>query len=160
MNAPTVNTLVDLLIDLDRAGVQELVAADGRLLYRPRSAVTPDLAERLRTHKAALLAALGPAAPADGPVHEDAAGGFAEDDSDPAPIGWDSAIDPPEPCGKCGGLVFWWSIRGDRRCVACDPPLAAVRLLERAETIRRRHGIPSPAGAAEMLVEMKTNRGT
>jgi len=37
----------DLLTDLAKRGI-ELVARGDRLRYRPRSALTPDLAERLR----------------------------------------------------------------------------------------------------------------
>ena len=46
-------TAADLLANLARLGV-EVVAYGDRLRYRPRSAVTPDLVERLKTHKAAL----------------------------------------------------------------------------------------------------------
>lgn len=50
----------DLLLDLDRLGIQ--VEADGeRLQYFPRSALTPDLLDRLKAHKADLLAVLRPA---------------------------------------------------------------------------------------------------
>jgi len=58
-------------------------------------------------------------------------------------------------CPKCGGVMWWWTVGGDRRCMVCDPPTAAIRLLERAERIRRRLGIPSPAGAAERLAELR-----
>jgi hypothetical protein len=33
----------------------------------------------------------------------------------------------------------------------CQPPVKALRLLERTAEIRRRHGLPSPAGAPELL---------
>lgn len=52
--------VVDLLTDLTRLDI-EVVARGDRLRYRPRSALTPKLAERLRTHKADLLALLRPA---------------------------------------------------------------------------------------------------
>jgi hypothetical protein len=58
MNAETIELLADLIIDLDRAGVQQLVADGDQLRYRPRSALSPDLAQRLRIHKADLLATL------------------------------------------------------------------------------------------------------
>ena len=75
-------------------------------------------------------------------------------------VQWEESIDPPCPCPSCGGLVFWWNVLGDRRCMACNPPTVAIRLLERAERIRRRCGIPSPTGAAEMLAELKRIAGT
>ena len=50
-------TATQLIADLDRLGVQ-LEAQGERLRYSPRSAVTPDLAGRLKTHKAELLAIL------------------------------------------------------------------------------------------------------
>ena len=37
----------------------------------------------------------------------------------------------------------------------CDPPKSALRLLEKAEQIRHRLGIPSPVGAAEMLTDLR-----
>jgi DNA-binding FadR family transcriptional regulator len=47
-------TPLDLLADLEAMGFQ--VEADGeRLFIRPREKVTPDLVERIKTHKAALL---------------------------------------------------------------------------------------------------------
>lgn len=139
MDLATTEALADLIVDLDRAGVQELVADGDTLRYRPRSALTPDLAERLRTHKAELLAILGPTEGTDG-----AATGPA----------WEDCIEP-EPCPDCGGVLCWWDPLGDRRCLACDPPKAAIRFLERAERLRRQHNKPSPPGAMEMLAELK-----
>ena len=46
-----------VLIEIARRGVQ-LRGDGGRLGYRPRSALTPDLAEQLKAHKAELLALL------------------------------------------------------------------------------------------------------
>ena len=48
---------VDLLENLSRLGI-ELVAHGDRLRYRPRSAVTADLLERLKVHRDELLAIL------------------------------------------------------------------------------------------------------
>lgn len=138
MDTASVNMLADLMIDLDRAGVRELVADDGRLLYRPRSAVTPELAERLRSHKAALLAALRPAG-APGPEDEAAAllAGLPMAEAPPlGPDGWPTdSIDPPEPCSDCGGLMFWWNAFGDQRCLACDPPARVDRYLRRSVSV-------------------------
>lgn len=66
MDAATMEALVDLIVDLDRAGVQELVAEGDTLRFRPRSALTPDLAERLRLHKPGLLTILRAAEAPDG----------------------------------------------------------------------------------------------
>ena len=152
------NTAADLLAELTELGI-ELVASGDRLRYRPRSAVTPDLVERLRIHKAELLAILGQSEGRDG-----ATGGMGAlrgehtlsvDPGEFLPIWRQHYIEPPEPCPGCGGLLYWWNVWGDRRCMTCDPPVAAMRLLERAERIRRRRGIPSPIGAADMLADLK-----
>ena len=50
-------TAHDLLAELDRRGIA-IEAHGDRLRYSPRSAVTPDLAHRMKAHKAALLAIL------------------------------------------------------------------------------------------------------
>jgi hypothetical protein len=50
----------DLLLDLSRVGIR-LEAHGERLRYFPRSALTPDLLDRLKAHKADLLAVLRPA---------------------------------------------------------------------------------------------------
>lgn len=58
--------VVALLADLDRQGL-ELRARDERLWYRPRSAMTPELAARVGAHKAELLVILQPGAPPESP---------------------------------------------------------------------------------------------
>lgn len=62
MHTTTLHLLAELLLDLERAGIQEVRADGGRLLYRPRSAMTPVLTERLKAHKVDLLVALSPMA--------------------------------------------------------------------------------------------------
>lgn len=148
----------DLLTYLTRLGI-EMVAHGDRLRYRPRSALTPDLAERLRAHKAEVLAILRPA---EGPGGATAAQAVdhpervvSRPEATPEVMRWEDCIDPPEPCPRCGGLILWWNAFGDRRCLTCDPPLKAIRALERVERIRRRHGIPNPAGAADLLADLK-----
>jgi hypothetical protein len=161
MDAATMNVLVELVLDLDRAGIRQLVPEGDRLRFGPRAALTVDLAERLKAHKAGLLTVLRPAGalgdgdlaalanPAAIPNNSSAAG--------PARAGWDdNVIDWPDPCPGCGGLIFWWNALGDRRCLRCDSPNATIRLLEKTERIRRRSGIPSPAGAAKMLAELES----
>ncbi len=52
----------ELILDLNRLGIR--LEADGeRLRFFPQSAVTPEIATRLRSHKAELLAILGPPPP-------------------------------------------------------------------------------------------------
>jgi hypothetical protein len=128
----------ELLVEVSRLGI-ELVAHGDRLRYRPRTAVTPDLAERLRIHKGELLTILRDARAPDGTN----------------PGMWEDGMYPPEPCPACGGLLFWWNPLGDRRCVGCDPPVTAIRLLERAERLRQRDGSASSVGAAEMVGELR-----
>ena len=50
-------TARDLLAELNQRGIT-IEAHGDRLRYSPRSAVTPDLAQRMKAHKAALLAIL------------------------------------------------------------------------------------------------------
>jgi len=153
VDSATIDLLADLLLDLERAGVQELIPDGDRLRYRPRSALTPDLADRLKTHKPDLLAVLQPAETPGVAVSTPAAGIRAE--AAVRPIRWEDCIDPSEPCPNCGGLMFWWNPLGNRRCLTCDPPTAALRMLERAERIRRPLAVPIAAGAAEMLADLR-----
>ena len=51
----------ELLADLTRLGIR-LEAHGDRLRFWPRSAVTPELADRMKAHKAELLAVLQPQA--------------------------------------------------------------------------------------------------
>ncbi len=116
---------IELIAELDRLGIR--IEADGdKLRYSPRSAMTPDLVEGMKTHKAELLVIMQPEA------HNDVAG-------------WDDAIEPPDPCPKCGTLELWQSVAGDPfgqtpgtwRCVRCDPPTTARRLRELAVRLRK-----------------------
>lgn len=69
--------------------------------------------------------------------------------------------EPPPPCSKCGSLVPWETLAGTCRCVQCDPPTTSIEALQQAERIRGRNEIPTPAGAAELLGDLKllTARG-
>ena len=51
-----------ILADVRRRGLT-LQADHGKLLFRPRSAMTPDLAERIKAHRLALLAVLSDTTP-------------------------------------------------------------------------------------------------
>ena len=75
----------ELLLDLGRLGIR-LEAHGERLRYCPRSALTPDLLDRLKAHKAELLALLRPAP--------------AETQSIPIGSGWAMAVKPVCRCGS------------------------------------------------------------
>ena len=123
---------VDLLADLAQRGI-ELQAHGDRLRYAPRSEVTPDLVDRMKAHKGELLAILR--AKCDKVTESD--GYTIATDTDP----WDSPTAIPassvEPCPTCGSLELWESAagnlggltRGVWRCLHCDPPTEARRLL-------------------------------
>lgn len=55
--APTTDPAATLMGELTRRGI-ELRAQSGKLRYRPRAALTPELAARVRAHKSTLLAIL------------------------------------------------------------------------------------------------------
>jgi len=140
----TLDLLAGLIADLDRAGVKELIPEGDRLRYRPKSALTPDLADRLRTHKADLLAVLRPAEalgegePGPGPFPgwvqaPDTRGRLGlQSPAAPVPFGawedlpvWsDSAPADPaaSPCYGCGRRHWWRSIHGVVVCGHCHPP--------------------------------------
>ncbi len=132
--------LAELLADCDAQGIRLIPTGDkGLTVDAPQGALTPDLMERVKTHKRELLAVLD----------SDLAASVS--DSDP----WEQCIEPPDPCPQCGTLELWQTLVGNWRCMACDPPKTAMRALEAAEKIRRRHGIRSPPGVTEMLATQK-----
>ena len=77
---------------------------------------------------------------------------FAKLNLDGRPV---DCIEPPDPCSRCGSLMLWENALGDWRCLRCDPPEVARRLLETGLQIRRRAGLPGPPGAVEMLADLK-----
>ena len=116
MSIEATELLVDLYWDLERAGIESLEVDGNRLGVQPRSAITPDLRRRLKTHKDELVAALNPreaceprnpgvAFPRDSQMDP----GDLPGDPDP----WDTCEEPPAPCSQCGGLMFWWNPLGD-----------------------------------------------
>lgn len=126
----------DLLVDLTRLGIR-LEARGDRLRYHPRSAVTPDVADQMKTHKGELLAMLRSV---------DCDPGSVITTIPPGPDGWPTdSINPPAPCPKCGSLELWESAAGDLlgltpgkwRCLKCDPPTTARRLRELAARLRK-----------------------
>ena len=130
-----ISPAVEILAKLSEHGI-EVVPDGDDLLYRPQSAMTPELAERMKAHKPAILSILRAVAP-----------NVSADTSNPDlparlifdadRIVWEGSIKPPKPCSECGGIIFWWNPLGDQRCMVCDPPLTADRFLEYAKVIRR-----------------------
>jgi hypothetical protein len=47
-------------------------------------------------------------------------------------------IDPPGLCPKCNGLELWQNILGNWRCMKCEPPATAMRLLKRLDKILKK----------------------
>ncbi len=160
---------VDLLIDLTRRGI-ELVAHEDRLRYRPRSAVTPDLAERMKAHKCELMAILRPEAPeVDAPngvknVHFsserhdwktsqnlfDKLDSEFQFDLDVCATSQNAKCarfftpddDGPPPCPKCGSLELWETLTGTWRSLHCAPPTTSGKMLEQAKRLRGQLGFP------------------
>jgi len=160
MIASHLDLLADLLLALGRAGIKELVSDGERLRYRPRSALTPELAERLKAHKAELLAALRthgrpsrlPMAAEPTPdfsawqLRPDHHGrlGLEAPDVPEADRWWargdfEALPDGGEPCPRCGSLDAWHDLVGGRRCGECDGGKLgrALQLAHRAARLRR-----------------------
>ncbi len=57
----------------------------------------------------------------------------------PAGDGWESAIEPPPPCPKCGSLELWQDLLGRWHCQHCEATKfqRGLRLAERAARLRR-----------------------
>ena len=64
-------------------------------------------------------------------------------------------VDPPEPCETCGGLMFWWNVLGDPRCMRCCPPTTARRLLKLVKAMRGQEHV---CGGSES-VDVTTSNG-
>ena len=144
-------TATQLKADLDRLGIQ-LVAHGDRLRYCPQSAVTPDLAHRMKAQKAQLLAILRSEATCIEVPDEDPFADWIELARPDGSVSWvhpehaddGTEVDPPDPCPQCGGLDLWQSVASDLyglppgtwRCLRCDPPTTARQLQERAKRIK------------------------
>ena len=119
---------VELLSELRRRGLELQVRGD-RLRYRPRSALTPDLAQRVQAHKVELLALLAATEVQEG-VGQTAGSGdihFTED--------------PVEFCDVCAGWKpLSWAGELRRKADRCDgyrPDIAAY-YRDWADEIERR----------------------
>jgi hypothetical protein len=57
----------------------------------------------------------------------------------PVGDGWDSAIEPPDPCPKCGSLELWQDFGGKWHCQHCEARKfqRGLQLAKRAERLRK-----------------------
>ena len=105
----------DLLAELDQRGIT-IEAHGGRLRYSPRSAVTPDLADRMKAHKGELLALLRPKTEAPNDQRFDDWIELRRPDGGLSWVHPDhvddnlQAIDPPDPCATCSTLELWQTL--------------------------------------------------
>ena len=108
-------SLAQLLLDLAARGIR-LEASGDRLRFHPRSAVTPELIERLRDHKESLLAVLR------GQEQSTLVGASAKGDADRATPGFEWR-ESPTTCSCHEPQRFWRSIFGPHLiCGICHPP--------------------------------------
>ena len=106
-------------------GIRLNAAGDKLSVDAPEGAVSPDLMDGLRHHKACLLEMLqniggGPKEPSlFTEPHEAAIPDIHPDGDD---VSDEECIEPPDPCPKCGSLVFWWDVLGGQHCMVCEKP--------------------------------------
>ena len=81
----------------------------------------------------AATVALSPAAVAPSPETQPAV-------VQPAGDGWESAIEPPPPCPRCGSLELWEDLAGKWHCQRCEAAgfRRSLQLAERAARLRKR----------------------
>ena len=94
-----------------------------RLRYSPRSAMTPDLARRMKVHRGELLESVG----TENFLFND----WIKVNEPDGRISWNNpayiqeeleVINPPDPCPKCRRLELWQSGANYWRCLRCAPP--------------------------------------
>lgn len=115
-----------LLADLARCGI-ELKADGDSLRYRPRSAVTPEMAERLRDCKVELLVMITARdTPATVQTEVEPAPADPQAAADLSQIDWDALF--PLPTGlqhkrpRCLSVRWWRHVFGGTYCLDCWPP--------------------------------------
>jgi hypothetical protein len=142
--------VAELLAYCEAQGIRlETTDAGGLSIDSPAGALTPELTERLKAHKPAILAALWsrPGQPLFPPIVMEALrSADARLVVDPEPLelgpdGWPvDSVDPNDvrPCATCGGLDQWQNVApGGWHCARCDPPyMRSCELLQRATTCR------------------------
>ena len=148
-----------LLADLQQQGVH-LEAHGDRLRYCPRSALTPELVERLKAHKVELLAALRAGGVPGASIALPGVSPFSrwvqrsdwrdrmgwEAQGLPDEVAWwrrcdfEDLPEPGNPCPKCGSLEYWTDLLGGRHCQHCDGDLLrrGLELVQLAGKIRNR----------------------
>jgi len=148
------------LLDEARAAGLTVLADGDRLVVRgPRAAEA--VARRLLEHKTAVLAALAPQ------VVESQAALDAQQDlvAVPEPAagrddhggqgGTIEVIEPFPPCPRCNSLELWQTLAGNWRCLRCDPPTTAIRVLEHVKRIRQRLKMPARSETAELVADLR-----
>ena len=68
------------------------------------------------------------------------------------------SIDWPTPCEVCGGVLYWWDLRGGQRCERCEPRTTGPRLRELAQRLREQYGHPADDDHGRNLVEQRRGR--
>ena len=95
----------------------------------PRSAMTPELVERIKVNKAAIL--------------------------DEIQTDWDRDTIPIMICPKCDGWRHWQSMEGTWHCAKCNPPTNGLFWMKRVERARRRHHKPIRPGAKQFIADIQ-----
>lgn len=141
-----------LLVELSRRGI-ELRVHGNRLRYRPRTALTPELAERVRAHKPALLALLRQDRPPEIPLNgqdRPAADGTSPTSRADQP----EAPEPQDSCDVPHELSLAERVETGYVNPGWRPPDWACRLrqlAERCETVRPELAATYRAWAANVL---------
>jgi hypothetical protein len=144
-------TIQAILATCHDRGIGLSAAGEKLSVDAPEGAITPDLLDGLRHHKACLLRMLRsvesrPEAPPSfiGP-HEAAIFSIPADGD---AVSGEECIEPPDPCPKCGSLMFWWDLLGGQHCMACEkpkyPPEKVAELRELAKRLRQSSAMANP----------------
>lgn len=162
-------TAAEILAECQAHGIILQPLPGGRLdVDGPAGELTPELLQRLRDHKAELLALLAGGTQDGRPEGQDHGAG---DPQDLQPIDGDAAkwqpystpdgrcgivrddladmtiIDLPTPCSGCGGIERWQDLTGTWRCPVCSPPGTRAALLRlQAAAARTRHPVTRDRG--------------
>jgi hypothetical protein len=158
-------------LDLEAVGVRRVIPEGDNLRLIPTVVIPAELLARLKAHKADLLAALRPMGQPHGDLRRgadaDLPGGAGGDPGDPdhaelvdrgeRGLAAEEDVIPADvpPCPRCGLLELWQTLAGDWRCLRCDPPTTAIRVLEHVQRIRQRLGMPARPETAEMLADLR-----
>lgn len=142
-----ISPVQSILTKAESLGLRLVVVGDS-IRFRPKSAMTQQLAELITANRSAVLDALRStdATRLHNPAnHREIETSVCVDSELFCESQWpDDSIEVPPACSVCGGLELWQPFRNRLslvdppwRCLRCDPPLAADRLLAATERIRR-----------------------